>query len=243
MRTPRAGIVIVTTALLLGGCGMDAPRQSPPVLEFPPAPLQLVPESAAKPDKAADAVPLADLARPEWLRDVSESTAIPERALAAYAGASLRLAQTRPECGVGWNTLAGIGAVETIHGSYGGASASTDGTVRPSIIGIALDGSEGVKEILDTDKGELDGDEEYDRAVGPMQFIPTTWKDYAEDGNLDGETDPNQIDDAALTAALYLCDSGGDVTTDDGWSTALGTYNQSVSYAHKVAELAESYTP
>ncbi|GAB2480008.1 lytic transglycosylase domain-containing protein [Promicromonospora xylanilytica] len=202
-----------------------------------------MPESADDPSADTDDVPLADLARPGWIQDVAERTAIPERALAAYAGASLRLARTQPECGVGWNTLAGIGAVETIHGSYGGASAATDGTVSPSIIGIALDGREGVKEILDTDEGELDGDEEYDRAVGPMQFIPTTWKDYAEDGNLDGEADPNQIDDAALTAALYLCESGGDVTTDDGWSMALGTYNESVSYAHKVAELAESYIP
>jgi membrane-bound lytic murein transglycosylase B len=225
----------------MGSVPGQSPIQSPPVLEFPPAPLQLVPESAAEPDADADPVPLAELARSDWLQDVSERTEIPERALAAYAGASLWLAETRPECGVGWNTLAGIGAVETIHGSYGGARAATDGTVRPSIIGIALDGSEGVKEILDTDQGELDGDEEYDRAVGPMQFIPTTWADYAEDGNLDGAADPNQIDDAALTAALYLCDSGGDVTTDDGWSTALGTYNESVSYAHKVAELAESY--
>jgi membrane-bound lytic murein transglycosylase B len=225
----------------MGSAPIQSPIQSPPVLDFPPAPLQLVPESAAEPDASADPVPLAELAGSDWLRDVSERTEIPERALAAYAGASLWLAQTRPECGVGWNTLAGIGAVETIHGSYGGASASTDGTVRPSIIGIALDGSEGVKEILDTDEGELDGDEKYDRAVGPMQFIPTTWADYAEDGNLDGEADPNQIDDAALTAGLYLCDSGGDVTTDDGWSMALGTYNESVSYAHKVAELAVSY--
>lgn len=211
------------------------------MLEFPPAPLQLVPESAAEADAGADPVPLAELAHSDWLQNVSERTEIPERALAAYAGASLWLAQTEPECGVGWNTLAGIGAVETIHGSYGGARAATDGTVRPSIIGIPLDGREGVKEILDTDRGELDGDKKFDRAVGPMQFIPTTWEDYAEDGNLDGEANPNQIDDAALTAALYLCDSGDDVTTDDGWATALGTYNESVSYAHKVADFAEAY--
>ncbi|WP_253867820.1 lytic transglycosylase domain-containing protein [Promicromonospora umidemergens] len=246
MRTPRTGIITVATALLVGGCSMGpapSPSQSesPPMLEFPPAPLQLVPESAAEPDAGADPVPLAELAHSDWLQDVSERTEIPERALAAYAGASLWLAQTEPECGVGWNTLAGIGAVETIHGSYGGARAATDGTVRPSIIGIPLDGREGVKEILDTDRGELDGDKKFDRAVGPMQFIPTTWEDYAEDGNLDGEANPNQIDDAALTAALYLCDSGDDVTTDDGWATALGTYNESVSYAHKVADFAEAY--
>jgi membrane-bound lytic murein transglycosylase B len=189
----------------------------------------------------SDAVPISELPRSAWLRDASERTEIPERVLAAYAGASLRLAQTQPECGIGWNTLAGIGAVESVHGSYLGAGARTDGTVSPPIIGIPLDGSEGVKAIADTDGGELDGDVEWDRAVGPMQFIPTTWETYAQDGNLDGRADPHQIDDAVLTAGLYLCESGGDVTTDDGWTAALSEYNQSVSYAHEVAELAESY--
>ncbi|WP_307865139.1 lytic transglycosylase domain-containing protein [Myceligenerans salitolerans] len=163
------------------------------------------------------------------------------RVLAAYAGASLRLEQLEPECGIGWNTLAGIGAVESVHGSYGGAHAATDGAVSPPIIGIPLDGSEGVMEILDTDEGVLDGDVQWDRAVGPMQFIPATWESWAQDGNLDGRADPHQIDDAVLTAGLYLCRSGGDVTTDDGWEAALATYNRSVSYAHEVTDFAESY--
>jgi membrane-bound lytic murein transglycosylase B len=187
----------------------------------------------------ADAVPISELPRSAWLRDASERTEIPVRVLAAYAGASLRLAQTQPECGLGWNTLAGIGAVESVHGSYLGARADDDGAVHPPIIGIALDGSEGVMAIADG--GELDGDAEWDRAVGPMQFIPTTWETYAQDGNLDGRADPHHIDDAVLTAARYLCQTGGDVTTDDGWAAALASYNRSVSYAHEVAELAESY--
>jgi membrane-bound lytic murein transglycosylase B len=210
-----------------------------PPLDYPPAPQQRVPQAAAGND--ADDLPIAELARRSWLRDVSERTEIPLRALTAYAGAALRVAQTEPQCGLGWNTLAGIGAVESIHGSYLGARAADDGEVTPPIIGIPLDGSEGVMAILDTDDGELDGDREWDRAVGPMQFIPTTWERYAQDGNLDGRTDPHQIDDAALTAALYLCRSGGDLTTDDGWTDALAAYNRSVSYAHEVADLAVSY--
>ncbi|WP_246012240.1 lytic transglycosylase domain-containing protein [Myceligenerans xiligouense] len=197
--------------------------------------------SGERADADADVVPVADLADPAWVRDVSERTEIPERVLAGYAGASLRLAELEPECGIGWNTLAGIGAVESLHGSYLGAGVGADGTVSPPIIGVPLDGSEGVMEIVDTDDGELDGDTEWDRAVGPMQFIPTTWESYAQDGNLDGRADPHQIDDAALTAGLYLCRRGGDVTTDDGWAAALASYNRSVSYAHEVADLAESY--
>ena len=226
--------------LLLAGCGpsgADWPGLSG--RELPPAPHQQVPEAATA--RGTEPVPIAELARSAWLRDASERTGIPVRVLAAYAGASLRLAQLQPECGIGWNTLAGIGAVESVHGSYLGASADAEGAVHPPIIGIPLDGSEGIREILDTDDGALDGDAEYDRAVGPMQFIPTTWETYAQDGNLDGRADPHQIDDAALTAAWYLCRAGGDVTTDDGWTAALTTYNRSVSYAHEVAELAESY--
>lgn len=230
--------------LLLTGCGFGAgplPGPGPLERDFPPAPHQQLPDSSAGQGDVTDLVPLAELAASDWLEDAAERTGIPLRALAAYAGASLRLAQSEPQCGIGWNTLAGVGAVESVHGSYLGASTEADGLVSPPIIGIPLDGSEGVMEILDTDDGELDDDTEWDRAVGPMQFIPTTWDDYAQDGNLDGEADPHQIDDAVLTAALYLCESGGDVTTDDGWTAALATYNRSVPYAHDVAEFAESY--
>lgn len=211
----------------------------PPDLAYAPAPLQQLPEAAGRGD--VDEVPLAELAHAGWLADAAERTEIPPRALAAYAGAALRLARTQPECGIGWNTLAGIGMVESVHGTYLGARADDDGTVRPAIIGIPLDGSEGVMAITDTDDGELDEDAEWDRAVGPMQFIPATWADHAEDGNLDGEADPHQIDDAALTAGHYLCESGGDVTSDDGWTAALAAYNRSVSYANDVADLAGSY--
>ncbi len=226
--------------LLLAGC---SPGGGAWLLErdYPPAPHQQLPEAAAEGATVTDPVPLAELASQAWLQEASERTEIPVRALAAYAGASLRVAQIQPQCGIGWNTLAGIGAVESVHGSYLGARAVADGMVSPPIIGVPLDGSEGVMEILDTDNGELDDDTEWDRAVGPMQFIPSTWESYAQDGNLDDRADPHQIDDAALTAALYLCQSGGDVTTDDGWTAALATYNRSVSYAHRVAELAESY--
>lgn len=243
--TARIWAAALATVLLLAGCGLSGEagqgpaEPEPAVRGLPPAPHQQVPEPSDAP--GADQVPIARLARSAWLRDASERTGIPPRVLAAYAGASLRLTELEPGCGLGWNTLAGIGAVESVHGSYLGASADADGAVRPPIIGIPLDGSEGIKEILDTDDGELDGDREWDRAVGPMQFIPTTWNRYAQDGNVDGETDPHQIDDAALTAGLYLCRAGGDLTSDDGWTTALTTYNESVTYAQEVAELAESY--
>ena len=64
---------------------------------------------------------------------------------------------------------------------------------------------------------------------------------YAVDGNLDGEMDPQQIDDAVLTAAVYLCDSSEDLTVDDEWVRAVTTYNQSMAYARDVAARATSF--
>ncbi|MGO1319503.1 MAG: hypothetical protein ACTMIK_04545 [Galactobacter sp.] len=78
-------------------------------------------EAKATPTSAAETAPVgvnvADLADATWVRQVSQQANIPERALASYAGASLRVQQLRPQCGLGWNTLAAIGNVESHHGS------------------------------------------------------------------------------------------------------------------------------
>ena len=85
------------------------------------------------------------------------------------------------------------------------------GNAVPPIFGIALDGGN-TAEITDTDDGAIDGDAEFDRAVGPMQLIPQTWRNWHIDGGGDGVEDPQNIDDAALAAANYLCRS----SIDDG---------------------------
>lgn len=218
----------------------EPPPPHPTELGFPPAPVQQLPQAAEEADAAQEGG-IAELPDAGWLERTTERTGIPERALAAYAGAALRVGETHPECRIGWNTLAGIGQVESVHGSYDGAEIGEDGVVEPEIIGVPLDGSEGVMEIPDTDEGELDGDDEWDRAVGPMQFIPTTWRQYAQDGDGDGQVDVHQYDDAALTAAVYLCDRGENLSSDRGWNDAVAAYNRSVEYAHDVADFAEDY--
>lgn len=227
-------MVVVIIRSMAGRGGEPDPTE----LGYPSAPAQDMPEAAGE---QVDGVPLAELPDPVWVEEMGEETGIPDRALSAYAGAALRLAEDDPDCQLGWNTLAGIGQVESRHGSYGGGQIGEDGVVDPPVIGVPLDGSEGLMEIPDTDDGELDGDEEWDRAVGPMQFIPTTWEQWAQDGNLDGQADVHQYDDAALTAAVYLCASGDDLTTDEGWNDAVTAYNQSVQYANDVARYAAEW--
>ncbi|WP_324615301.1 lytic transglycosylase domain-containing protein [Nesterenkonia sedimenti] len=231
---------VVVLFLLIRGCGGDQEPETPHPTElgYPEAPEQQLPETTGQ--EAGD-VPITELVEPEWVSETAQRTGVPQRAVAAYAGAAAYIEETDSECGIGWNTLAGIGQVESVHGHHGGSSIEADGEVSPEIIGVPLDGSEGVMEIPDTDGGELDGDEEWDRAVGPMQFIPETWYQYAQDGNLSGEADIHQYDDAALTAAVYLCASGDDLTDDRGWNDAVTTYNQSVEYANDVARHSEEY--
>ncbi|WP_165688045.1 lytic transglycosylase domain-containing protein, partial [Mycobacteroides abscessus] len=87
----------------------------------------------------------------------------------------------------------------------------------------------------------LDGDANQDRAMGPMQFIPETWRIYGVRAAGDGEPSPDNIDDAALSAAGYLCSRGGDLSTTDGWIKALWAYNMSDVYAEQVRDWATAY--
>jgi membrane-bound lytic murein transglycosylase B len=110
------------------------------------------------------------------------------------------------------------------------------------ILGIPLDGRKGTALIRDTDGGRLDGDPLYDRAVGPMQFIPGTWKSFAADGNGDGIADPHNIYDAAVATGNYLCKTaGGPVTEPENASRAVYAYNRSAEYNRQVLTLADHY--
>jgi len=176
---------------------------------------------------------------PAWTSRVAAATGIPERALSAYALAHVSIAAEEPKCGLDWATIAAIGAIESGHGSHGSAFLDDNGNAQPAIIGRALDGN-GVAKIADTDGGLLDGDATWDRAVGPMQFIPSTWAKWASDANGDGFADPNQIDDAALATARYLCASGS-MTSPEGWRAAVYSYNHDNDYVDKVAKVANEF--
>ncbi len=252
----RRNRAILTIALLgLGTWGFVAVTESlksPAPAETPltdeELALALLPEAAALPLAAAGLNsydlsnnPVAELADPDWLKDTANRTGIPERVLAAYAGVTLQLSAFKPECNLSWNTLAGIGWVESHHGTIFGGKVLADGNMSEPIYGIPLDGKNNTKALPDFDDGNFDGTAEFDRAVGPMQIIPPTWAAWHSDGNGDGNEHGQNIDDAVFAAGRYLCFNGGDLATADGWKKALRGYNQSNTYAQDVSNKANEY--
>ena len=129
--------------------------------------------------------------------------------------------------GLDWFVLAGIGQVETSHGTDRGATVGPDGGVAPPIVGIPLDGTNGTAVVPDSDGGVLDGDPVWDRAVGPMQFLPTSWTRFGVDGNADGVASAHNLFDAAAAAADHLCPPDGSIGDTTELRAALFGYNRS----------------
>ncbi|MEU6392122.1 lytic murein transglycosylase [Streptomyces sp. NPDC046939] len=161
------------------------------------------------------------------VRQARAQSGIPATVLAAYRRAESSVARTDPGCRLPWQLLAAIGKVES--GQARGGDVDAHGTTRHRITGPALNG-DGFALIRDTENGAWDGDAVYDRAVGPMQFLPGTWRRWGADGNGDGRSDPNNIFDAALGAARYLCAGDRDLGTATGLERAVLSYNYSRDY-------------
>jgi membrane-bound lytic murein transglycosylase B len=163
---------------------------------------------------------------------------IPATVLDAYKKAEASLRESKPGCNLPWQLLAAIGKVES--GQASGGRVDADGTTYTKILGPVLNGGE-FANISDTDNGAYDGDSTYDRAVGPMQFIPSTWEWAGRDGNSDGAKDPNNIYDAALAAGHYLCRFDWDLSNDGNLRSAILSYNNSTAYYNTVISWLESY--
>ncbi|TAP44883.1 lytic transglycosylase domain-containing protein [Arthrobacter sp. S39] len=241
LRLKRMAVLCVVLVCVITGFLFWALRMGgQPAAVTLPAPPQSAARLEVLSTSSTPALKVTRVVDGQWLAGAAAETGIPARALQAYATAAAAASSTNPGCGIGWNTVAAIGFVESAHGTYGGGSLSAAGQATGPIVGPSLDG-DGFAAIADTDAGVLDGDPRWDRAVGPMQFIPSTWQFAGRDGNGDGNADPFNIDDAAVSAATYLCGGGRDLVTDRGWADAVYAYNQSDAYVNQVRETATAY--
>ena len=204
-----------------------------------PAKAIEVPASVSQPDASVPG--LAGESASEVV-DTASTSAIPAAALAAYQRAETTINQAAPACHLPWQLLAAIGRVESDHGRAQGNVLGSNGIATPGIFGPALDGSNGTQAVADTDGGTFDGDTTSDRAVGPMQFIPSTWSTVGVDADADGQRNPQDINDAALAAAVYLCSGAEDLSTPTGQQGAVARYNHSATYVDEVLAIEAAYT-
>ncbi|UVE95772.1 lytic transglycosylase domain-containing protein [Dietzia sp. B32] len=213
----------------------ESSPSTPTVTEAPPTSLTTGPS----PEKESPAPEDPGAAHIEPASVPDGPLGIPGIALDAFHRATDRLNTEKPTCEMDWTLLAGIGQVES---NQGRGRFDVHGNTIGRILGPRLDGSlPGTAVITDTDGGRFDGDREFDRAVGPVQFIPSTWAGLGRDGNDDGVADPNNIYDGALAAATLLCGQGGSMADPAARTRAVLAYNNSLAYVANVNAWAHGY--
>ena len=158
-----------------------------------------------------------------------EGVEFPLVALDAYYRAATSVAEETPACGVRWWGIAGHlprrGAPRHLRRHH-----PPSPTATPPAASSASSSTAATRRRWSAtrDGGALDGDASFDRAVGPMQFIPQTWSRFQADGNDDGTTSPFNLYDATLAAANYLCTASSGLDADPGLRTAYFSYNHSL---------------
>jgi hypothetical protein len=227
---------LVTASATASGAGSDGAL--PDGTKVPTAAIE-APASVPTPGVIAPAVPAGSA---DAVVSGASSNGIPAPALAAYQRGAQIIDAADKSCNIGWELIAAIGRVESDHGRYGGNTLSQDGVSQPGVYGIELNGKNGTQAIADTDGGQLDQDPVYDRAVGPMQFIPSTWQVVKVDADGDGQRNPQDIDDASLATAVYLCSGKDNLATRTGQETAVYRYNHSRDYVNLVLRIMEAYS-
>jgi membrane-bound lytic murein transglycosylase B len=248
----RRATTLVPLALLSGawtanlagvGAGVSssadkAPATSPDGIVWPKG-AHKHPASYTRPDTVALGVPSG---RGEAVVAAASTNGIPSTALSAYQRAETVMNAADKACHIPWQLIAAIGRVESDHGRYGGNTLGVDGISRPGIYGIAQNGKHKTRAISDTDAGLYDHDEVWDRAVGPMQFIPPTWSVVGVDADGDAKRNPQDIDDAALASAVYLCSGNDNLSTEPGQHKSVFRYNHSTDYVDLVLSIMKAYT-
>ena len=214
MAVPLAAVVVAGSAT--PRAGILALEQVPGPPASPPAPAVLAPDltGALTGGISARAVSRAPDLRPELAQ--------------AYAAA---VALMPASCHLRTSVLAAMGQV----GSRSLQNHGLDDQHRatPAVYGEPAHGPSAAR-TPDTDRGTLDGDPRSDRPMGPLGFLVPTWRAAQVDGDDDGRRDPQDIEDAALSAANLLCLDGRDLGTSTDLRAALDAFGHSTSYTRSV---------
>ena len=247
-RTPAFGVAVLVPIVLLLAVGASAPTPRHAVADDGITPLAAVARTGDDAGVVVVSAPvpptpfrfaMANLSAPPppIVLNSTGSLRIPAIALSAYRNAERMMAAAYPGCGVSWNLLAGIGRIESVHANNGATDAN--GTALQPILGPALDGSLAGNEVIV--QAVQAGHVTYARAMGPMQFLPGTWARYASDGNGDGKADIQNIYDASLATARYLCSGGLNLRDRSQVLSGILRYNNSMAYAANVIGWAAAY--
>ena len=233
-------------ALSLSGLALVATTHSPnaPVLPQPRA-LPESPSRAASVTEPAETSATVASASPDahgesWTQstaDVSTTigTSLADDVLAAYY---LAVTVSPSSCHLPVTLMMAIGQMES--GNLVGHALDASHRAAPPILGPVLDGTHW-RAVPDTDGGRLDGNTRWDRAVGPMQFVPASWQIAKVDMDGDGKRDPQDIYDAAGATMVYLCAGGRDLATAGGVRLAVLAFNHSEAYVRDVLRWKAAY--
>jgi hypothetical protein len=219
----------------------NAPLDTPPAGTFPPVPPELGATGSTPHDTTLSPQLIHDAGNPAALATGAGPRAnlpsgplgIPGVVLDAYLKAQQVLATQQPNCHLPWWLLAGIGKIESGQAENGEVDAAGN-TLRP-ILGPELNGQHGYAALPAILGGRWTGDPVWQRAVGPMQFLPSTWLEWGGGGN------PNNVYDADVAAGKYLCNGGRDLSVPAQQAAAVFSYNHSDSYVQIVLIWANAY--
>ena len=230
-KTKSAVLALSVLLVVLGGQAVRA-SNAPEPPDSPKATLQQASVTVPGPEKALVVQAALSSNTRGWTHG---SGAVPDAGqglrpelVDAY---TLAVALAPTECHLSLSVLAAIGQVES--GNLAGQRIDAQHRVVPGVLGPVLDGSD-YAAVPDTDNGRWDGHRTWDRALGPLQLLPESWRVAGMDADGDGHRDPQNVYDAAGAAMVYLCDGGRDLGTRKGLEEAVLAYNHSRDYLRLV---------
>ncbi|QRP44583.1 bifunctional lysozyme/C40 family peptidase [Amycolatopsis sp. FDAARGOS 1241] len=226
----RRRALVVTAAVVVAVAALIMAVQVAPGAQQPvntAATPQPTPAGTASPVPAPSTQP--NVPQPSefdaWASKTSQWLDIPLRAMTGYAKATVTLTKEQPGCHLSWVTLAAIGKIASNHGRAHGDHVGDDGAMTKPL---------GTVEVRDFYHHVVSTA----NASGPMQLSPAVWAKWQRSAS-GGKPDPQNVDDAALTAGRALCAGGRDLATD--WWNGVASLQGAPVSLHRILATVNVY--